>query len=258
MMDDNKIGRTFAERLRLLREEEGVNQTQLAEALKVSRGAVSYYERAERMPDITFAASAANYFKVSTDYLLGLTDDPKPKPSAVDELGLSNGAVKRIRYIKGNSELNDYIGICDAILSSSLFEKIVYDLRCLVSASIADDIYYRSLARFRQRSPEESELDYFERSFVDKEMFYHKMGDIADDMQYSANSHVAGYLRYMVKLEQANEDALNSFDTFTIDGIGPEVVCPALRTGINEYFDALVKETIAAEKRKFYNQQSQE
>lgn len=38
----------------------------------------------------------ADFYGVTTDYLLGRTDDPSPHPSAVDELGLSNYAISRI------------------------------------------------------------------------------------------------------------------------------------------------------------------
>lgn len=233
---------------------------EVEQATGVNKAKIQALEDDEKSRSVGYEdiAALARHYGVTTDYLLSLTDDPKPKPSAVDELGLSASAVKRILQIKNNSGMNDYIGICDEILSSPLFEKIVWDLRCLASAAIADDIYYRSLSRFRQKNPEESELDYFERNFVDKEAFYCKLNDIADDMQFNVNSHIAGYLRYMVKLDQANEDALNALDTFIIDGIGPEVVCPALRTGINDLFDALVKDLIGAEKRKFYTQQTEE
>ena len=42
----------FAKRLKELRETAGLTQEQLAKELKVSRGAISYYEKGGRTPDI--------------------------------------------------------------------------------------------------------------------------------------------------------------------------------------------------------------
>lgn len=233
---------------------------EVEQATGVNKAKIQALEDDEKSRSVGYEdiAALAKHYGVTADYLLSLTDDPKPRPSAVDELGLSAKTIKRILQIKANSEMNDYIGVYDTILSSSLFDSIVFRVRCLASASIAEEIYYRAVSRFRQKNPDESELEYFERNYVDKKELYRKLDDIADDMQLSGNSHIAGYLRYMAKLEQANEDALNALDTFIVDGIGPEVVCPALRTDINELFDALIKEVIGTEKRGFYAQQTKE
>lgn len=87
---------TFAKRFRELREEAGLKQSEIGDKLGVSRGAISFYENCDRNPDIEFVANAAQFFEVSADYLLGLTDAPTNDPyerAAVDSLGLSNGAV---------------------------------------------------------------------------------------------------------------------------------------------------------------------
>ena len=52
----------FARRLRQLREAAGLTQEQFAKELKVSRGAISYYEKGERTPDIEFLNSLYDYF----------------------------------------------------------------------------------------------------------------------------------------------------------------------------------------------------
>ena len=62
----------FSERLRLLRESKGLNQSQLAEKLGVSRGSISYYENKDRIPGIEFLDKTSKFFNVSYDFLLGV------------------------------------------------------------------------------------------------------------------------------------------------------------------------------------------
>ncbi len=64
----------FAERLKYLREEKGVGQVKLANALKVSCGIISLWENGLREPKLSSLIALAEYFKVSLDYLAGLED----------------------------------------------------------------------------------------------------------------------------------------------------------------------------------------
>ncbi len=64
----------LAQRLRLLRGDR--SQREVAEALKVTRSAYSMYEIGERAPDEALLVRIADYFGVTTDYLLGRTQDP--------------------------------------------------------------------------------------------------------------------------------------------------------------------------------------
>lgn len=63
---------TFGERLRELREEKGITQKALAEILGVSPRMVSFYESgAHFLSDEVQLCRLADYFNVTTDYLLG-------------------------------------------------------------------------------------------------------------------------------------------------------------------------------------------
>ena len=73
------IKNNFAGRLKLLREENNLSQTQLAKALGVSRVSISYYENSERTADIEFLYKVSNFFNVTTDYLIGVSDFKNPK-----------------------------------------------------------------------------------------------------------------------------------------------------------------------------------
>lgn len=62
------------ERIKMLRTENHISQSQLAKALGVSQKAVSLWESGDRVPSATVIASLAKYFGVSADYLLGLDE----------------------------------------------------------------------------------------------------------------------------------------------------------------------------------------
>lgn len=61
-------------RLKLLREEKGLYLIDIAKILGVSATAVSYYENEKRDMTPDTILKLADYFGVSTDYLLGKTD----------------------------------------------------------------------------------------------------------------------------------------------------------------------------------------
>ena len=65
---------TFGQRLANLREEKGIYQKELAALLNVSPSTVSNYENDVHFPDIEILCKLADYFDVSTDYLLVRTD----------------------------------------------------------------------------------------------------------------------------------------------------------------------------------------
>ncbi len=67
----------IANRLVTLRKEKGLSQEQLAEALGISRQAVSKWERAESSPDTDNLICLAKLYNVSLDELLNTEDDIK-------------------------------------------------------------------------------------------------------------------------------------------------------------------------------------
>ncbi len=64
----------FAERLQELRKENHVTQKGMAEFLKIQVRSYQSYEGGDRRPDYEKLVALADYFGVSTDYLLGRTD----------------------------------------------------------------------------------------------------------------------------------------------------------------------------------------
>lgn len=60
----------FSERLKLLRKNADVTQDQLAQYLQVSRSTIAGYETKNRQPDYDKLYMIAQFFHVSTDYLI--------------------------------------------------------------------------------------------------------------------------------------------------------------------------------------------
>lgn len=64
----------FGELLVQLRNNKKIFQKELASYLNVSIGTISNYENGIHTPDLSTLCKLADYFDVSTDYLLGRTD----------------------------------------------------------------------------------------------------------------------------------------------------------------------------------------
>ncbi|MCE9677457.1 helix-turn-helix domain-containing protein [Paraclostridium bifermentans] len=64
----------FGKRLKLLRNNLNLTQSQLGKNLNLSQRAISSYENGLRFPDELVLNLIADYFNVSVDYLLGRTD----------------------------------------------------------------------------------------------------------------------------------------------------------------------------------------
>lgn len=65
-------------RLRELRKENKYTQEEMAKKLGVTTSAYGFYEQGRIVPDTLKILELANMFNVTTDYLLGLSEDKKP------------------------------------------------------------------------------------------------------------------------------------------------------------------------------------
>lgn len=88
----------FSEILKELREKKGFTQKQLAEALYLSKTAVSQYENGTHTPSIETLIKLADIFDVSIDYLLGRTVIP-----------VTFSALKK--SFTHNENIDDFIGM---------------------------------------------------------------------------------------------------------------------------------------------------
>ncbi|MDL2248744.1 helix-turn-helix domain-containing protein [Tyzzerella sp. OttesenSCG-928-J15] len=68
----------FSQRLKELRKARNVKQTDVAEYLGVQPRTIRFYESGTNEPSFELVVKLADFYDVSTDYLLGRTDDETP------------------------------------------------------------------------------------------------------------------------------------------------------------------------------------
>lgn len=88
----------FAERLKHLRRSRELNQVQLARGLGVRKQSVSNWENDNIMPSVEMLERVANFFEVTTDYLLG-RNEGLDEELAVDVTGLNRSEIDHIRQL---------------------------------------------------------------------------------------------------------------------------------------------------------------
>ena len=77
---DLEFRKVFAKRLKMLRTDRKLTLKELAAALQqkyeieITYGSISNYERYFRIPDLRILTFISNFFDVTNDYLLGVTD----------------------------------------------------------------------------------------------------------------------------------------------------------------------------------------
>lgn len=67
----------IGDKIKELRSREGINQAQLAEEIGISKMSISYFEQNKKSPSRETLQKIADYFKVTTDYLLGRSEDKR-------------------------------------------------------------------------------------------------------------------------------------------------------------------------------------
>lgn len=66
----------FAERLKEARKRQNVKQKEVAAHIQMAAHSYQQYEGGQRRPDFETLVALADYLDVTTDYLLGRTDEP--------------------------------------------------------------------------------------------------------------------------------------------------------------------------------------
>lgn len=84
----------ISEKIRLLREQNNITQSALARELGVTRSAVNAWEMGISVPSTFLIVEIANFFHISTDYLLGIH-----QTSSLDVSGLNDKEIMLIRNL---------------------------------------------------------------------------------------------------------------------------------------------------------------
>ena len=79
----------FSSRFKHLRQTRELTQVQLAERLGVKKQSISNWENDNIMPSVEMLTKIADFFHVSTDYLLGREEAPADGTAWMDITGLT-------------------------------------------------------------------------------------------------------------------------------------------------------------------------
>ncbi len=99
----------YKDRIRPIFDKSGLTDKEIEKELSLPRGVIYKWGTGKYKSYKTYIPQIANYFHVSTDYLLGNTDDPSPSghekpPEAVREPDINQA---KIALFGGDSEVTD-------------------------------------------------------------------------------------------------------------------------------------------------------
>ena len=80
----------FGMKLKKLREDRGMSQTELGNKIGVSGSTVSAYEKSRKYPTLETFAKICSILKVSSDYLLGISDNMHLMKSELTDIQMIN------------------------------------------------------------------------------------------------------------------------------------------------------------------------
>ena len=126
---------TLGERLKDLRVERNLKLETLAEQTGLSKSALSKYE-SDDVTDLSIYAvtTLAEFYGVTTDYLLGVTENKKRPDAVLSDLHLSDGAVDVLRNGRFNHRL-----LCELIVHEN-FRRFMTDLEIYVDGYVSANI----------------------------------------------------------------------------------------------------------------------
>lgn len=155
---------TIQERLKDLRTERKMTLEQLSEATGLSRAALGKYETDDFKDISPFSITTlAKFYGVSTDYLLGLTEQKNHSDTTLTELHLSDDAIDVLRNVNFNkrllSEMLCHPDFQRMMLDAEIFVDRIADMRIndmnavleavrqmlLAKHKTEDDLYLRTL-----------------------------------------------------------------------------------------------------------------
>lgn len=106
----------FGDKITLLRKQKSLSQSDLADACKISRDAISKYERNDIIPSVEYAKRIADFLGVSIDFLVS----EEAKEDSIDK-----EALKRIKDILKlpQEEKNKIYDVMDALVRDAKTRK---------------------------------------------------------------------------------------------------------------------------------------
>ena len=116
----------YGERLKKLRENRKLSQQQLAEKLNINRSTYARYELSQTQPDYETLQKLADFYDVSTDYILTGIDS---KLTEKDERDIAKRMEKIKQDLSANGGLSFYGEPLSEEAKESLLEAMEYAVR---------------------------------------------------------------------------------------------------------------------------------
>ncbi|MDZ5782072.1 helix-turn-helix domain-containing protein [Marinococcus luteus] len=99
----------LSKRLQYIRQSRGLAQKFVASKIGIKANTLSGYESGRREPDSETLASLADFYEVTTDYLLGRSDTPSlSKDEEFNEKHNLYEGVKEVKFREMQEQLKDY------------------------------------------------------------------------------------------------------------------------------------------------------
>lgn len=175
----------FNEQLRLLRQEWGLSQQELADRIGLSKSSINMYERGEREPGIDTLKRIAAFYNVDIDFLLGKTSSRRK--SLILGAKINRNIAHNIQYHREESNLSqkqfaDLLGVDEKTVidlengQKKLDKEMLYKI-CDVLMLIPGNIIPRDDEEFsedeeylysrRQNSPDKYSLTEGEQTLLE-------------------------------------------------------------------------------------------
>lgn len=122
----------IGDKIKLLREARGLTQQQISQDpdFGIKQGSLSAYERNAREPNVETIRKIAEYFGVTADYLIGISEHKTAEHDAVGQIiPLSDAAIDSLRTYD-----DTLLATISSVLSASAATEFFEDLRAYVMA----------------------------------------------------------------------------------------------------------------------------
>lgn len=183
----DKYNAPFAMSLRRMLEKMGTTQGELAAHIGVTPQTVSQYCNGTSEPSFDNLVKIADWLNVSTDYLLGRTNDPERQVSAVDDLGLSEDVIQGIKRLRLDDEI-DFENAVSGRGTCGAFNS-------LISSTLKDGMIYAKIALLTRRIEKLSNANIPE-SLKPHDSLTQRLGAAAIDISASAKLDYELYEKY--------------------------------------------------------------
>lgn len=236
-----KYHSSFAVNLRKLMKDRDITQDELSKVVGKTRQTVSQYINGYSEPGYNTLSKIAVYFDVTTDFLLGLTDDPARKPAATDDLGLSAHAVKMIQTLKScSSDDRRYMDFLSQLFENPVCDHLFHAMYMDCQANAAEIIF----------SSVPMDTETFSAESVQNRR--NKILEIANSKKY--NSVISGYLLQMLRFDKEQDELWENDYDFPYDcNFSRSIVAQITGMDVRTLFDSYLRQlgqatTLAIEK----------